>query len=354
MASKGIRGSKRHTIMEVVTAKYWNLFKDNAMRYVPMIANNRVNALMHFSKSDLFSSPCILLYGNATSVLMVIVDVVLQTIFGEKECKKSEVLNELNGYNMVFARSSVHIEFNFEDMTSAENKAVCEYICKELVTTKNIHQEKHLIVLHNIHRANVSSINALKHALDKTSNTCFILTSPNTSQLESSITSRCAQVRCNIPTDAFGEFISVFTDDHNIEPEKDVELDPFNGIIRNLLLLSFASLDKTSVEQKIDAFVQSLFADTNTYNVAVHCREFANNIAMFNIHTSSILKHALNAFHKRIMAAYSSNMQKVNDIMYAIVILSADIDRKNNSTQKQALLLEAYFIRVHQIIHKIH
>lgn len=325
--------------MEV--GKYWVSFKkDFDTKYFDYIANRNVKQICSLSTDDFFGSPHSVLYGNDMSIIKMIVDTMLSRVFQKQLSKKSsiyEISTNSNKHQCPYCYSEVHIEIDMEEIVTAERQFISDFISKHIAGTKSIHQPKHIVVIHNAQSMSEGSILALRKPLEQFSNNIiFIFTTQNISRLDGTLKSRCMQIRCNTDNEKMETFFEFFIEENMISGDQ-FEIDPYDGIINNLLKLS--SSVPNSIECKLHAFIDKLLVEKNVFNAYEHVRNFGYKMLHFNVPFAIFMK---------ITIKYLSKTPKYKKFMYDIAVLSADLELKSQNVSKQILIFENYYMEIYK------
>jgi hypothetical protein len=311
-------------------------------KYFDIIANDNLQKVATFSKLDLFTSPHILFYGNDPTLLRMIVDTIISKIFQEELVKKKcayELTNNNNKYSCSYSYSKFHTEIDIESVLSAERQFISEFISGHIASTKNILQEKHIVVIHNINSLNENTMYALRYPIERLSNNVFfIFTSKTITGIEPALLSRCMPLRCNISIDNMEQFFEAFVENNNIEDI--VEIDPNDNILCNVLKLT--KNDSTdNLHKKLHAFIDDIAVDKSIGSVCEKIRTFGYKILHFNVSIATIFK---------IVIKYASQHKLLKKHIYHIVQLSANLQLKDVEMSKPILLFERYFMEIYRLL----
>ena len=343
--------------MELQTAKYWLLFKQlSESKYFDTIANERIKRIASLTKNELFSSPNMLFYGNDISILMIYIDAIVKRVFGLTSLTKRQTSQEYGSTKVTLAYkyTDVHIEVDMESMTSAERQGFCEYLSKDVATTKNIRQDKHVIVIHNMQTMSDNNINTLRKIVDSCPNVMFLMTSKSINCIDASFKSRCMLVRSNTEEDDLTSFFETFAEEHMTETNDTLDIYPSEGIVMNLLRMSFPYMDKTSVEHKIEAFIDTLMLEKDICKAYESIRVFGHNILHFGVTLKTIMTYSMSYINKKLKKRVKEK-QITSDILNArmrdLVLVSAQLEAKSCLFAKPILIIEKYFLQIHQSLH---
>jgi hypothetical protein len=331
----------KSSIMNTEAGYYWKQFcykfKD---KYFDILANESLRRLSKYTPEDLFQNPHILLYGNETTVLKILTRAILETILQTtSRMKKStfEVVNNNNKYACPYKYCNTFIEIDMAEITSSERQFISEFIYKHIACTKNISQEKHIIVMHNVNTLSENSIYALRQPLEKFSkNILFIFTTKNLSIMQPAILSRFMMIRCNFQEDNLINFFEEFATDHEIEG--DVEIDPGEGLVMNLLRMATPDMEST-ITRVIRTFMESLLKEKNIIKACEMVRVFAYKIMHFNVSIATIMKETITICQKD---------KRLLKHIHKIIQLSAELEHQSRLVNKQTMILEQYYLCIYK------
>lgn len=306
--------------------------------YFDKLANPRIQKITSQTIDELFCCPHLLLYGNDVSLLKLYSDTMLSRIFKKTIVKSDasyEVSSNNNKYNCPYIYSDIHVEIDVEQILHAEKQFICNFISNHIATTKNISQAKHVCVIHNIHKLNEQSIFSLRYPIERFSNNIyFIFTARTITQVEPAFLSRCLLIRSNVEDECIESFFETFLEQNDIDNE--VEIDPNDGIVMNLLKLHGNNF-QSSVEKQLHQFIDQLINEKDIFKVCENIRTFGFKILHFNIPIATIMK---------ITLKYILPMKTFKKHIYKIVKCSADLEVKSAHMSKQILVFERYFVEI--------
>jgi hypothetical protein len=288
------------------------------------------------------------------------VDVILSKIFDtpiKKHNTSYEVVANNNKYNCPYKYSDFHLEIDIHQIVSAERQFISEFISNHIAKTKNITQQKHVIVMHNINSLNEQSMFALRYPIERLcKNVIFIFTAQYTSPIEPAFLSRCLLLRSNIEDEDMEEFFEYFISQNNIDPtdgitknihklsisqnniEDPVEIDPSDGIIKNILKLSKYNVEN-NIEKQLHLFIDQLLKEKNIFKACELIKSFGFKILHFNIPIANIMKITLD---------YLCNIKSFQKHLYYLIQFSADLEYKSTKISKYILVFERYFIEIYK------
>jgi hypothetical protein len=328
----------------IEAGKHWREFSSNfSNKYFQHIANARLRGLASFSKEDLFQCPNIMLYGTDTTLLKLYTDAILSSIFKRPVTKKSatyDVSSNNNKYNCPYKYSDVHIEVDMEHVPNPEKQYICEFISKHVAQTKNINQPKHIVVIHNMNMVSAQVMNSLKKPTDSNTNVLFILTSSRISNIDYAIKSRCLHVRCNTEYDDLETFLETFVEGQNIPDQ--VEVDPDDGLVKILMKLGLSERTcESTLSKNVREFITDLFKEKSLPSACEKIRTFAHKILHFNFPVARIFQECIQLFVKD---------KRLENHMFAIAELSADLELKSRQMSKPVIILEHYWTQIYAMV----
>lgn len=332
----------------------WSKFQKNFVpRYFDILGNDRLKKLSKWSSTDLFESPHILFYGNEPTYLALCVEAVLRKMFNVDSCvvpKKAEFLfnNASVKHTAIYKHTDQWIEVDMSKISSGEKTFLTEFLYKHIGFTKNIHQEKHVIVLTNVHTMSSHSWFSLRRPLESLSrNVVFLMTTPTLNKIDSTIRSRFMHVHCSISPDDIGIFFENFVEDLDISCERDIELDVDKSLCHNILELSKYvenspqnNNDKESyIDEKLENFVKDLLREKNLLKALENIRSFGYRILHFDIPLAVIMKYTI-----KILSKNKKCVKHIHDI----VSHAALMQHKSLGMHRHILVFENFFIYIYK------
>lgn len=324
--------------------KYWVMFKkDFEKKYFDYLINTRIKSLCSLKQDEFFSSPHVMLYGNDVSILKLYVDSILSRILQKKIVKKSarhEVTTNNNKHQCPYSYSDVHIEVDMEEITCAERQFISDFISRHIASTKSIYQQKHIVVIHNAHSMSEGSVLAIRKPLEQLSNNIiFIFSTQNISSIDCTLKSRCMLIRCNTEIRDIEDFFEFFIEENEVQLDQFV-IDPYDGIIYNLLRLSNPNVDN-NVHSKMNEFIEKLLEEKNIQNAYELVRAFGYKILHLNIPFARFMRETICLLSKK---------HKYKKYIRDIVMLSAELELKSKKVSKQILVFEKYYMEIYRIL----
>lgn len=326
----------------------WSSFRTNFYaKYFDIIANLHLERLSHLSEQEFMASPHIMLYGNDTTMLKLITDSILQRVLKRTNTKKKgsfDVVNNNNKYTCPYLHCDTFIEIDMSQITSSEKQFVSEFICNHIACTRNVFQQKHVIVLHNVDTLTEQSSFALRRPIERySSNIMFIWTTPSLSHIEPTLLSRFMPVRCQIDEANMLTFFETFIqhcihDNAMVYEQTEIEIEPCLGLTYNLIKLATHDNENT-VELSIRAFLKDLFKEPNILKASEAIRVFGYKILHFNVPIAYIMK---------VTISLLSEDKKFKKKIVDIVQLSSELQHHSNKVSKHVLVLEQYFLRIYK------
>jgi hypothetical protein len=308
--------------------------------YFDLLANTRIHRLCSLTIDELFGSPHLLFYGNDPTILKMYVDVILTRIFKTTIVKRSttyDVMANNNKYSCPYKYSDVHLEIDIDQIVSAERQFISDFISNHIAKTKNISYQKHIIVMHNVNSLHEQSMYALRYPIERLSrNVYFIFTAKTTSRIEPSFLSRCFQIRSNIQEENIEQFFEHFLERNKIEDE--IEIDPTDGVINNILKLSKCDIPN-NIEKQLTLFIDQLLKEKNIFKGCELIRSFGFKILHFNVPIATIMKITLN---------YLGTLKQFDKYIYDLVKYSTELEYKSISVSKPILIFERYFAEIYK------
>jgi len=330
-----------HSIVQ--TGKFWNEFqKDFPDKYFETLANKNILQIASMTQEELFNSPHVLLFGNEVSILKLYVHALLCRVFKKNIISKTaefEYTNNSSKYTCNYKYSDVHLEIDMQEIISSERQFISEFIYKHIGNTRNIYQQKHIVVIHNIQSMTDATMFSLRRPLEQFSNNIlFIVTTKSLSRIESAILSRFMYIKCRIEPDNLENFFEMFVS--NKEIEGTIEIDPTDGLTHNLLSLSISET-QDNIKNRLENFIDELLKEKNVSKACELIRSFGYKILHFNVPLATIMKITVN----KLM----NNKHFKNNIV-EIVTLSANLEHKSLSLGKPILIFENYFLEIYKHI----
>lgn len=320
----------------------WKEFNNNfSSKYFDILANKLVKRCSSFTKVEFFSSPHILFYGNDISLLKLYSLEVIKRVLGANIKPKQnsyELSWNNNKYVCPYRYSDYHIEIDMNEIKSAEKQFLSEFIFNHIASIKNIRQEKHIILMHNIDTMSEQSMFSLRRPLEVLgSNVMFLFTTSSLTKIEDAIKSRCMQIRSNIEESALISFFEVLAEDLKIDNQ--IEIDPSNGLVYCLLELSNGNVEN-KVETSIRSFVHQLIKEKNILTACESIRAFGFKLLHFNVPLSTIMRTTIRALCEE---------KKFKKHIHHIVTLAASLEHSSKTMSKANLILERFFIEIFKL-----
>ncbi len=326
---------------------YWEVFKkDFSKTYFDMIANPMVKNISKFSQDDFFGFPNIIFYGNDITLLKLYVDVILSRIFDceIKKVKNSmDIMNNNNKYTCTYYSSAFHNEIDLDEIRNVEKQFLSEFIANHLSQIKNIHQQKHVVVLHQLSSLHNTTVYAMRKILEScSSNIIFIMTSKTISLLNDAILSRGALIRCQINPHDFESFLEYFINHHDIDigENNEFEIDYNDGLVYNILKLTKPN-QNNYFEKTIRDFLEEFCKQKDVYKAVNMAKSFSFKILHFTNRFADIVKVCLE---------FLSKHKKFEKHMYGIIVTAADLEIKSLNMSKPYILLERFLLEVFKSI----
>ena len=330
-----------HSVLQ--TGKCWNEFqKDFPDKYFETLANKNILQIASMTQEELFNSPHVLLFGNEVTILKLYVHALLSKVFQKNVISKIaefEYTNNSSKYTCNYKYSDVHLEIDMQEIISSERQFISDFIYKHIGNTRNIYQQKHIVVIHNIQSMTDATMFSLRRPLEQFSNNIlFIVTTKSLSRIESAILSRFMYIKCRIEPDNLENFFEMFVS--NKEIEGTIEIDPTDGLTHNLLSLSISET-QDNIKNRLENFIDELLKEKNVSKACELIRSFGYKILHFNVPLATIMKITVN----KLM----NNKHFKNNIV-EIVTLSANLEHKSLSLGKPILIFENYFLEIYKHI----
>lgn len=326
---------------EIQSGKYWNIFKDNFNKYFDLVCTKNILELSKMPIEEFFANPHILLYGNDPTILKLMISTMIERVFKVENKMKSsvfEVDNNNNKYSCPYKHCQTYIAIDMAEIATAEKQFISDFIYKHISQTKNIYQQKHIIVMYNVNTLSTQSAYAMRRPLEVFSNNVmFIFTSKSLSNVEPAILSRFMMLRCNIAENSKIALLEKFAEDNRIE--HDIELDPDDSLVFTLLKMSNPNTVNT-IENSIKNFLINLFKEKQFLKACEMIRVFVYKILHFNVPVSSIMK---------IVIYHVKDDKKFKTKIYEVVSLSANLEVKASHVSKVSILMEQYFMHVYRL-----
>jgi hypothetical protein len=348
------------TFAPLPSLEVWKTFRDRfSTDYFDILANDTIKVISKWDKDMLFSSAPILMFGIDGSLLKLFTRTLLCRIFqtNVNEVPKDAEYQFTNGSVKCIAKYSYtanYIEIDMSRIGSGEKTFITEFLYKHIGSTKHINQEKHVVVLHNVHTMTSLTWFSLRRPLEMLSkNVIFIMTTPTLNKIDATIRSRMMHVKATVGEEAMGSFFEVFVDkmeiNDGIDSEKEIELDSQDHLSYNILLLSryldpTYTLTTNNVDTKIVTFLDEILKETNLLKVVERIRAFGYKILHFNVPLAYIMKITIEyvAEHKKF--------KKKNDIIQEVIALSANLEHKSLSIHRPILVFENYFLKLYKLL----
>jgi hypothetical protein len=272
------------------------------------------------SAEDFFGFNNILFYGNSKTFLRLVVENILQVVLnnGNKIRSTTTSFEEIE----IFV-SNFHVEIDFQTCSS-EKTIISNYLATHLTLSKNINQQKHSVVLHNVHELSQQSMFALRKVLEaKSKHVMFLMTCQNLSSVNEAIKSRCSLIRCNVPKENIDGFLDAFMEDHDVE---EFEYDATKCLLTNLV-----QNKENRFEFKTNHFLDELKKISDFKKAMQYIRGFSYDILKYQIPLASIFKIVLNRY---------------TDI--SLIKLAASLETRNLKMAKPFLALERFLVEVYK------
>lgn len=333
----------------------WNAFRSRfSAEYFDVLANDTVKTIAKWNTDILFSSAPILMYGIDSSLLKLFTRTILSRIFDSNahEVPKDAEYQYTNGSVKTTANyqyTSNYIEIDMSRIISGEKTFITEFLYKHIGSMKNIYQDKHVVVLHNVQTMTPLTWFSLRRPLETLSkNVIFIMTTPSLNNIDTTIRSRMMHVKATVSPEAMESFFEVFVDKMKIDCEKEIVLDPQDQLSYNIILLSrYFNPSQTivsNVDNRLIAFLDDLLKETNMFKAIEKIRLFGYKILHFNVPLAYIMKKTID------YVANAKKYKKQKYCVHEIISLSASLEHKSLSIHRHILVFENYFLKLYKIL----
>jgi hypothetical protein len=320
-------------------------------KYFPLLANKHIHNIAKLGIDEFLSMPNVLFYGNRVSLISLFVDAILARVLEwdqlpSRPSKKVGVFEYSTGNGKQLSEylyTDYHIEIDFQRLGAGEKDFITSFISGNIACTKNVLHNKHIVVLHNVDCMTQQTAYALRMTVERyTSNVFFILTCGKIGGLEKAIASRCAMIRCNIPSDAFENTLERVIDDFELEiKDKFVVEDP--DFVKVLFQLCSPTESVHHVKEQVFAFLDRLLkmGTGQLLKVVAEIREMSYKLLHFGVPLAGIMKYVVDYFIAN---------KKYAKYVIDVATISASLEHKSIRITKPNLVLEEYFLSVYHVI----
>jgi replication factor C subunit 3/5 len=307
--------------------------------------------------------PHLLFYGPDGCGKEFIINNLLQKIFTKKSVEVQETEYTINGYSntktkVMIKQSKHHIVI--EPNNNGFDKYLIQEIIEEYAKTEILHvlKYKHLykiVIINTIDNLSYYAQASLRRTMEKYADSCkFIFVSNQLSKIHEPLKSRCLMIRVPLPSDILLTNIAM-----NIALKENIQLSSSDiiEIVKNSnnninKLYGYLELKKFKVPYtptwgRIITIIVDEVLNKNNYNIKKfpelikEIRDLLYQLFITNIDFHIIIKEIMNDMKSKITD---------NEIKYKIIEETSKFENRISQGTRHIIHLEAYLIKVIQII----
>ncbi|NDE61092.1 MAG: hypothetical protein EB038_02560, partial [Cyclobacteriaceae bacterium] len=147
-------------------------------------------------------------------------------------------------------------------------------------------------------------------------------------------------IKCTIPENILQLFFEDFLNANPNIPDN-IELDPSDGLARNLLIISQEHIVQNNISKYICNFIDTLLKEKNVMKVCELVRVSGYKILHFNVPLERIMK---------ITISHLATIKKAKQYISDIISISANLQHKSLTVSKHIIVFEKYFLDIYKTV----